>query len=94
MANTALQFNEIQARAAMLAPTRIDGAGKSRALQPDRERGLTRCIDATLEDSFPASDPPSWTASVARPVSFATVVPDRAHAVGPIRRVLKRAALC
>jgi hypothetical protein len=25
-------------------------------------------MDATLEDSFPASDPPSWTAAIARPV--------------------------
>lgn len=24
-------------------------------------------MDATLEDSFPASDPPSWTATIARP---------------------------
>jgi hypothetical protein len=25
-------------------------------------------MDATLEDSFPASDPPSWTAAIATPV--------------------------
>lgn len=32
-----------------------------------RDDDVTRLVDGTLEDSFPASDPPSWTASVATP---------------------------
>jgi hypothetical protein len=27
---------------------------------------MTELVDHTLEDSFPASDPPSWTTTVAR----------------------------
>ena len=32
-----------------------------------RDEEMSRLVDSTLEDSFPASDPPSWTASVATP---------------------------
>jgi len=34
-----------------------------KAMEPDvNEEEMSECeIDATVEDSFPASDPPSWT---------------------------------
>jgi hypothetical protein len=60
-------------------------------IQARRERDLARAVDTTLEDSFPASDPPSWTASVARPAP----APERVIHVGetnPIRRALRWAA--
>lgn len=35
--------------------------------QPERRRkGLVSNVDQVLEDSFPASDPPSWTGSISR----------------------------
>jgi hypothetical protein len=44
-------------------------------------------MDATLEDSFPASDPPSWTAAIARPVPRRPFDADAA-----VRRVLRDGA--
>jgi hypothetical protein len=58
---------EVQARAAMLTPTSMVHAESSRPREQHRDDDVTRLVDSTLEDSFPASDPPSWTASVARP---------------------------
>jgi hypothetical protein len=91
MTTTEFRFGEIQARAEMLTPTQIVQAERARAGPSIRERDMTRRIDNTLEDSFPASDPPSWTASVARPAPIRHVVAS-AWDAGPIRRALKRAA--
>lgn len=60
-------FGEIQARAVSLTPTPMVHAARKRARKQHRDEDLSRLVDSTLEDSFPASDPPSWTASVARP---------------------------
>ena len=85
-----VQFGEIQARAGMLAPTRMC-EGKKRSGQPRREPDMTHLIDSTLEDSFPASDPPAWTASVAQLAPARTVLV-RGRNAGPIRRALQWAA--
>jgi hypothetical protein len=46
-------------------------------------------LDATLEGSFPASDPPSWTAAIVRPA------PERPlHTDGALRRLVRRVAAC
>ena len=74
IANGDFQVGEIQGRAGRLTPTRIVRAERKRLLQPDLEEDLAQSIDNTLEDSFPASDPPSWTASVARPAPARNVV--------------------
>ena len=74
IANGDFQFGEIQGRAGMLTPTRIVRAERKRVLQPDLDKDLARSIDNTLEDSFPASDPPSWTAGVARPAPAGSVI--------------------
>jgi hypothetical protein len=57
----------------------------------DRERDMTRLVDETLEDSFPASDPPSWTAAVARPAPARKVLV-RSADTDLIRGALQRAA--
>src|SRR5688572_30246403 len=47
-------------------------------LQPARRSlAAERALDAVLDDSFPASDPPSWTTGIAeaRPARLATVTP-------------------
>jgi len=83
MATTASQFGEIQTPDRMLTPTRIVRVEETRVGQQNRERDMTRSVDDTLEDSFPASDPPSWTGSVARP-AYNVAVP--ARDAGPSRR--------
>jgi hypothetical protein len=52
-------------RATTITPPR-SVAEKERVDEPSRESDRTSLVDDTLEGSFPASDPPSWTASVAR----------------------------
>jgi hypothetical protein len=81
-----VRFGEIQARAGMLTPMRM--SEKKRSGHPHREPDMTRLIDRTLEDSFPASDPPSWTASVAQ-LAPARSVLVRGRDAGPIRRALQ-----
>ena len=91
MATTDFQFGEIQARADMLTPMRMMRAESKRSAQPRLVRDLARVVDNTLEDSFPASDPPSWTASVARPTPAPEVLV-RVREATPIRRALRWAA--
>ena len=66
MSKSYISVGELQARAALLTPTAIVRAERDRPGKRSREEDLMRLVDGTLEDSFPASDPPSWTASVAR----------------------------
>ena len=85
-------FGEVQVRAVMLTPIPMIHAAKKRPRKQHRsDEDMTRLVDSTLEDSFPASDPPSWTASVARPAPEGEILV-RARDIGPIRRVLHRAA--
>lgn len=82
---------ERQQRAAMLQPTATPGADP--LISPERadaESDITQAgMDATLEASFPASDPPSWTAAIATP---APVQPLRAEPA--LQRWLQRVAAC
>ena len=39
----------------------------SESTDPRRENGLDELVEETSEESFPASDPPSWTLGVAGP---------------------------
>ena len=89
IARVEFPFSEVQARAAMLTPTPIVRARTER--EAKRNQAMSLVVDDTLEDSFPASDPPSWTASVARPAP-ARNARARARDMGPVRRVLHRAA--
>ena len=84
-------FGKVQARVAMLRSTPMARATKESPLSQHRDEDLTRLVDSTLEDSFPASDPPSWTASIFRPAPVAQVSV-RSGAGGPLRRALQRAA--
>jgi hypothetical protein len=85
------RFGEVQTRAAMLTPTPMVHAARKHPRKQPRAEDVNRLVDRTLEDSFPASDPPSWTASVARPAPAGEILA-RARDIGPIRRVLQRAA--
>jgi hypothetical protein len=90
IAKVEFPFGEVQARTAMLTPAPIVRARTER--EPNRNQAISLLVDDTLEDSFPASDPPSWTASVAR-LAPARNVLARARAIDPIRRALQQAAV-
>ena len=66
-ANADLSFGELHTRAAVLTPRPMAGGQKQPAGKAPRDPALSERVDETLEDSFPASDPPSWTTSVVRP---------------------------
>jgi hypothetical protein len=42
----------------------------ARSVDQEARYAAELALDQVLEDSFPASDPPSWTLGVARPASF------------------------
>ena len=67
IATVDFRFREIHGRVGMLTPTAIVRAEEERPATRQHDQDMTELgVDNTLEDSFPASDPPSWTASVAR----------------------------
>ena len=90
IAKVELPFGEVQARAAMLTPTPIVRPRTEE--RPNRNPATSQLVDDTLEDSFPASDPPSWTAGVARLAPPRSVLA-RVCAINPIRRALQHAAV-
>jgi hypothetical protein len=90
-ANADLSFGELQARAAVLTPDPMAGGEQARALTPSRDSALSELVDETLEDSFPASDPPSWTTSVVR-LASAEATGAGARDRGVLRRAWCRAA--
>ena len=60
-------FGEIRRRAVMLDPMPMTDVDHQRRRQRSQVRqAAAQLVDDTLEDSFPASDPPSWTSSVAQ----------------------------
>jgi hypothetical protein len=65
IAKVDVPFVEVELRATTIAQPR-SVAEKERVDERLRESDRTRLVDDTLDGSFPASDPPSWTASVAR----------------------------
>ena len=90
-ANTDFPFGELQARAAMLTPGPMAGDQTQRARKLLRDQARSERVDETLEDSFPASDPPSWTTSVVRPPP-AAVGAARVGRCDGFRRAWRRAA--
>ena len=68
-----------------------DSSSTRKERESDRRQRMSALVDDTLEDSFPASDPPSWTASVARPAPAQTVL-TAARDLKSIRRAVPRVA--
>jgi hypothetical protein len=64
---------------------------RARKSRPLRNGDLTLLVDSTLEDSFPASDPPSWTAGIVRPAPAGNAL-GAADNAGRLRRLLQRVA--
>jgi hypothetical protein len=93
-------FGEIQGRGAMLEPRPATSAESERHRARDLDRRLTaHLVDDTLEGSFPASDPPSWTSSIATlaPAPAGTALAPSSTSCGESRRyseVLHHADLC
>jgi hypothetical protein len=85
--NVDARFGEIQRRAVMLEPMALRHVVREVRRRDDAVQSTTRLVDKTLEDSFPASDPPSWTSGVARPAPR-----DPATDAGAMKRILRRVA--
>ena len=80
-------FSELQTRASMLIPM----AMTTRRTAARAAREVTEAeLDAVLEASFPASDPPSWTAAVFRPAPEREPLTHSSDA--PLQQMLRRVA--
>jgi hypothetical protein len=66
-AQMSIYFNEIRGLFVTDSPKTYEPHARQNgsADRPERERA----VDSVLADSFPASDPPSWTSGIARPES-------------------------
>ncbi len=78
IAQTDVSFGEVRVAVPVATSTPMNHAKTERSRNQHRDEELGRLVDRTLEDSFPASDPPSWTASVARPALEGTFPRSRA----------------
>ena len=84
---------EYQARAARLAPEPL-ALVQTKRHAPKPSDAVKPCIvDLCIEDSFPASDPPSWNSGIAVPVSpKAAEASGRNRIVSTVRTALRRVA--
>jgi len=75
---------------------RMKAAGEMRSQHESRrEQRATANVDQVLEDSFPASDPPSWTSSISRLASTPKRQPSDERLVRRIRaEFLEMPGLC
>lgn len=78
------QLPELQERAETLRPVALKD--RQPFARPASEVSSEE-VDAVLDGSFPASDPPSWTSGIARPAPERAVTAEGAD-------MLRRAAAC
>ena len=74
---------------------RMKTSAETRSQHERRERRPTPNVDQILDDSFPASDPPSWTSSISRVASTPARQPSNERLVRRIRaEFLEMPGLC
>lgn len=84
---------EYQARASMLQPAPMDILELDNQDTRRPHQNSTSATDDGLADSFPASDPPSWTTAIVRPAPSAGRKRRGAHrALVAARDLIRRAA--
>jgi uncharacterized membrane protein len=61
LAGVALVHRGVSGHCALYSQLGVDTSEQSKGQRIGRRRSIREDIDKTSEDSFPASDPPSWT---------------------------------